>query len=50
MTYPYIFIDTDTESETYLHYSIRLNDTVSYDGYRTMREALQAMDKLGAQS
>jgi hypothetical protein len=47
MTYPYIFIDTGTESETHLHYSIRVSDTLSYDGYKTMREALQAMEKLG---
>jgi hypothetical protein len=47
MTYPYIFIDTSTESETYLRYCIRVNDTLSYDGYKTMQEALQAMEKLG---
>ena len=50
MTYPYIFIDTDTESETYLRYCIRVSDTLSYDGYKTMQKALQVMDKLGAQS
>jgi hypothetical protein len=49
MTYPYIFIDTGTESETYLHYCIRVSDTLSYDGYKTMREALQAMDELGGE-
>ena len=49
MTYPYIFIDTDTESETYLRYCIRVSDTLSYDGYKTMRETLQVMEKLGEQ-
>ena len=49
MTYPYIFIDSSTESETYLQYCIRVSDTLSYDGYKTMREALQAMDELGEQ-
>ena len=49
MTYPYIFIDTDTQSETYLRYCIRVSDTLSYDGYKSMREALQAMDELGGE-
>ena len=47
MTYPYIFIDTGTESETYFQYCIRVSDTLSYDGYKTMQEALQVMEKLG---
>jgi hypothetical protein len=47
MTYPYIFIDTATWSETYLQYCIKVSDTLSYDGYKTMREALQVMSQLG---
>ena len=46
MTYPYIFIDTATWSETYLQYCIKVSDSLSYDGYKTMQEALQAMSEL----
>ena len=45
MTYPYIFIDTATWSETYLMYCIKVSDSLSYDGYKTMQQAQQAMDK-----
>lgn len=47
MEHPYIFIDTATWSETYLMYCIKVNDTLSYDGYKTMQEAIDAMDNLG---
>jgi hypothetical protein len=47
MTYPYIFIDTATWSETYLQYCIKVSDSLSYDGYKTMQEALQEMNNLG---
>ena len=47
MTYPYIFIDTATWSETYLQYCIKVSDSLSYDGYKTMQEALQEMSNLG---
>ena len=47
MTCPYIFIDTSTWSETYLQYCIKVSDSLSYDGYKTMQEALQEMSNLG---
>jgi hypothetical protein len=47
MTYPYIFIDTDTWSKTYLQYCIRVSESLSLDGYKTMQEALQAMNNQG---
>jgi hypothetical protein len=47
MTYPCIFIDTDTWSKTYLQYCIRVSESLSLDGYKTILEAQQAMDKLG---
>jgi hypothetical protein len=47
MTYPYIFIDTGTWSETYLQYCIRVSESLSLDGYKTMQEALQAMNNQG---
>lgn len=46
ITYPYVFIDTDEWSETYLQYCIRVSDSLSYDGYKTMLEAMQELDNL----
>ena len=50
MTYPYIFIDTSTWSETYLQYCIKVSDSLSYDGYKTMAQALQVMGELGEEA
>ena len=48
MIYPYIFIDTDKQSETYLQYSIMVSDSLSLDGYKTIIEALDALKKVAA--
>ena len=48
MTHPYIFIDTDTRSETYLQYCIKVSDSLSYDGYKTIIEALSALKEVTA--
>jgi len=47
MIYPYLFVDIDKWSDTYLKYCIRVSESLSLDGYTTMQEAQQAMDKLG---
>ena len=41
MKYPYIFIDTDTQSETYLKYCVRVNESYSIDGFKTIIQAMQ---------
>jgi hypothetical protein len=43
MKYPYIFIDTDTASETYLMYCLRVSESLSLDGYKTIIQALEAL-------
>jgi len=48
MTYPYIFIDTYTQSSTYLQYCIMVNSSFSIDGFVTMIEALDAIKKVTA--
>lgn len=37
---PYIFKDLDPNSETFNQWSIRLNETMSLDGYSTYEDAL----------
>jgi hypothetical protein len=45
-TYPYIFLDESIHSETYLCYSIMVSDSLSYDGFITKLDALEALKEI----